>query len=108
MISKVRIKLTDEQMDIVCSFARQVGLNVEDFCKQAVFYAINHATLRAEAAQAAEVDAKEMSVLQEFTEETNGSHNTESGDTEGTTAKDEVHTPSDALSNQETVTDKQD
>lgn len=56
MRSPVKFKLNEEQMTVVQSFAVQVGLSVEDFCKQAVFYAINHATQKAEQLQRDEQD----------------------------------------------------
>lgn len=101
MISKIRIKLDERQMDVVSSFANQVGLPVEDFCRQAVFYAINDATKRAEAAQA---HAEEMATLQGFTD---GTHDSEPADTERTIAPDEVSTTSDAFPDTQAITDQQ-
>jgi hypothetical protein len=50
MHMKVRMKFNDEERVKVQQFATAVGLDVDTFCKQAVFYTINDAYRRAQEA----------------------------------------------------------
>jgi len=80
----VSMKFNDAQREEIVKFANHVGMGVDEFCKRAVFYAINDAYRRAEEAVA------------------NGTHNSVSGDAEGNSREAFVSgsTDSAALSDQ--------
>lgn len=39
----VNLKFNSEEREHIINFAEQVGMSVDDFCKRAVFFSINHA-----------------------------------------------------------------
>lgn len=49
---KVRLKFNDAQRLAILDFAKTTGMQVEEFCKRAVIYAMNRAYADAEAARA--------------------------------------------------------
>lgn len=48
----VNLKFKDAERKEIVKFAQEIGLGVDEFCKRAVFYAINDAYRRAEEAVA--------------------------------------------------------
>ena len=45
---KVKLSFSDQERVIITDFAKQIGMNVPEFCKRAVFYSINDSYKRAE------------------------------------------------------------
>lgn len=45
---KVRLTFNDQQRQVITDFCKEVSMTAEEFCKRAVFYAINRAYADAE------------------------------------------------------------
>lgn len=51
MQTTIKFKLSEEETRAVEEISRGIGMNIHDFCKRAVFYAVNDSYRRAEALQ---------------------------------------------------------
>lgn len=77
---KVRLSFDRQEEEHITSFCHQIGLPVEKFCRQAVFYAIRDSYARAEALEQKRQQAEKELV-------NGGVHNTVSTDTAGDTTE---------------------